>query len=67
MQFLFQTYNENAMKLRGVCMRVRIELVGENDPVEAVIYCRSVTPEIEELARQMSLGNKSGPQPTFFK
>jgi len=55
------------MKLRGVCMRVRIELVGENDPVEAVIYCRSVTPEVEELARQMSLGNKSGPQPTFFK
>ena len=48
-------------------MRVRIELVGEKEPVEAVIYCRSVTPEVEDLVRQLGLGQKPGPMPTFFK
>lgn len=48
-------------------MRVRIEMVGEGEPVEAVIYCRKVTPEVEELIRQIGQGKKSGPQPTFYK
>lgn len=67
MQAAIRNYNEHAMKLRGETMRVRIEMVGDDDPVEAVIYCRKVTPEIEELARQFSQGGKTGPQPTFFK
>ena len=67
MQFAIQNYNEHAMKLRGETMRVRIEMVGDDDPVETVIYCRKVTPEIEELARQFSQGGKTGPHPTFFK
>jgi len=48
-------------------MRVRIELVGEDEPVEAVIYCRKVTPEIEELARRFGQGKSTGLQPAFYK
>jgi DNA-binding LytR/AlgR family response regulator len=48
-------------------MRVRIEMVGDDDPVEAVIYCRKVTPEVEDAVRQLSLGQRPGQQPTFYK
>ncbi len=48
-------------------MRVRIEMVGDDDPVEAVIYCRKVTPEIEGIVKVLSLGQKPAPQPTFYK
>lgn len=48
-------------------MRVRIEMVGENDAVEAVIYCRKITPEVEELAGRLNQGNRTGPLPTFYK
>jgi len=48
-------------------MRVRIELVDSDDPVEAVIYCRKVTPEVEELVRELNQGHKSTPMPTFYK
>jgi len=67
MHFIFWIYNKNAMKLRGERMRVRIEMVGGDDPVEVVIYCRKVTPEVEELARQFGQGKNAGPQPTFYK
>jgi len=42
-------------------------MVGEDDPVEAVIYCRKITPEVEELARQFSQGKSTSALPTFYK
>jgi len=48
-------------------MRVRIEIVGGDDPEEAVIYCRKITPEIEELSRQLGHGRRAGPLPMFSK
>ncbi len=47
-------------------MRVRIEVTEENAPEEVVIYCRRITPEIEEMARLLGTGKK-GVTPSFFK
>ena len=48
-------------------MRVRIELVGENEPEETVVYCRKITSEVEELSRRLNQAHKAVPLPTFCK
>lgn len=48
-------------------MRVRIEMIGEDLPTEAVIYCKTVTPEIEELAKKIRQSGKDSALPSFFK
>ena len=47
-------------------MRVRIEMI-EEGPDEAVIRCRKITPEIEELIRRLGKEDRDGPGPSFFK
>ena len=48
-------------------MRVRIEKVQDGEPEEAVIYCQSVTPEVEALAELMRSNSQIRPVVSFFK
>jgi DNA-binding LytR/AlgR family response regulator len=47
-------------------MKVRIEITDEGSD-EAVIFCRKITPEIEELVNRIGQHKKYRPQLAFFK
>jgi DNA-binding LytR/AlgR family response regulator len=56
-------------------MRARIEKIGPEDPEEVIIRCRTITPAIEAIARQLNEGGRAGARlderqriaPAFFK
>lgn len=48
-------------------MNVRIETVAEGQAEEIVIRCKTVTPEIELLARQLQAKSHAKPAIAFFK
>ncbi|MDD2458193.1 MAG: LytTR family DNA-binding domain-containing protein [Eubacteriales bacterium] len=48
-------------------MRVKIETVTEGQPEEVVIYCRSITTEIEAMARHVQELGRAKPSIAFFK
>ncbi len=48
-------------------MRVRIEKTKDGEPEEVVIHCRSVTPEVESMVRQLQSSGEIRPSVSFFK
>ena len=48
-------------------MRVKIETIADGQPEEVVIYCRSITPEIESMARQVQELGRTKSSIAFFK
>jgi DNA-binding LytR/AlgR family response regulator len=48
-------------------MQVRVETTGPDQPEEIVIRCKSVTPEVESLARQLQAKDKGKAVISFFK
>lgn len=48
-------------------MRVRVEIVGENEVEETIVRCRKVTPEVDSLVQSLSRNEKTCGLPTFFQ
>ncbi len=48
-------------------MRIRIEIIDQDAPEEIVIFCRSLTPEIEALSRALGRSYNTVAAPGFYK
>jgi DNA-binding LytR/AlgR family response regulator len=48
-------------------MRVRIERIEDNGQEEVVVYCRTITPEVESLIQLINQKDNGKLTPSFFK